>query len=242
MKKLKLMLFILVFLCALVGCAKYPDNPDPSGNQIIIEFSVAGKFNTTDPFDSKINRYYFIAIDCDNVETTYPLPVVGSVANYGWGNGWGTSTKAAESIGITSYVRLDTNNNPSNFYQFIPGSKLLVSGPPIIPISTELINNGRTWRVILDYSQIATLLVTKENIKNLQINFITTNQIPTDPNNPAPLRKWDALGEKNSNEYINITDMTRSFTYTGKDLTGDVSDPDLDITDWQIEINYLNPY
>lgn len=231
----------ILITISLLGCAQYPENPSSMENQVIIEFSVAGRFITSDSMDSNSKRYYFIAIDCDNVSDTYPLPIIAPVDNYGWGNGWGTSDKASESKGITSYIKYDANNDPPNFYNIVPGSKLLASSAPLIPVSSEIINNGKTMRIILNYSQIATASVLKDQIENLQFNFITTNQLPVDPNSMAPGRKWDALGYKTEKEYVEVN-AKKTYTYTGSDDTGDVSDTNLDITDWKIEINYNYPY
>ncbi len=231
-------LYLAVILAAgfmLSGCASSPASPPKTGNQLEIEFSLAGEFAPQDSLDPGISRYYFIAIDNDGVSETFPLPVAGPSGAYGWGNGWGTSDKASESKGITGYLRYDSANDPANWYDIIPGSKLLSSGPPQSPVSWDILNNGKTLRAVIDFSQLATAAVPEASITGLQINLICTNSIPTDPNDPAPGRKWDALGFKTERDYIDA-DTTRSYTYTGADPEGDVSDPDLDITDWQVTI------
>ena len=231
--------FCLVLLAAaaafLTGCASTPASPVKTGSQLEVEFTLAGEFAPEDSLDPGQGRYYFIAIDADNVSETYPLPVVGPSGAYGWGNGWGTSDKASESKGITGYLRYDSGNDPANWYDILPGSKLLSSGPPQSPVAWNILNGGRTMRAVIDFSQIAGGRLPEKDISDLQINIICLNRIPADPNDPAPGRKWDALGYKTERDCIDI-DVRRSYTWTGTDPEGDVSDPNLDITEWQVSV------
>lgn len=230
-----IIVFAAICVLLLTSCASTPEHPVTSGSQLEIEFSLAGRFEPSDSMDPSISRYYFIAIDGDNISETYPLPVVAPSGQYGWGNGWGTSDKASESKGITGYVRYDITNAPANWYDILPESKLLSSGPPQTPVSFDILNGGKTMRAVIDFSQIAADGITEEELKNVQVNFICTNKIPADPMDSAPGRKWDALGYKTERDFADI-DVTRSYTYTGTDPEGDVSDENLDITDWKISV------
>ncbi len=230
---MKKLLLLLICACILfAGCASTPKHPAKSGSQLEIEFSLAGSFETEDSAEPGLFRYYFIAIDADNVRETFPLPITAPSGAYGWGNGWGTSDKASESKGITGYLRYDSANEPANWYDILPGSKLLASGPPQAPVAWELADRGKTMRAVIDFSALTD---EPEALENLQINMICTNQVPTDPNDTAPGRRWDALGFKTERDYIDI-DVTKSYTYSGSDPEGDVSDENLDITDWKVSV------
>jgi len=76
------------------------------------------------------------------------------------------------------------------------------------------------------------------NLRQVQVNFITTNQIVIDPNNVGE-KLFDALGLY-GNDYLSLL-VNVSTVYTNEqapvlELDGDCSDSSLDIIDWQIEI------
>lgn len=227
-------LFIIFAMFSLLGCAMTPENVVSSGNQIVVEFKVAGKININNRDDRGLLRNYIIAINCDNSNGSYgPIPVVYKAPNeYGWGNGWGTSDKASESLGITSFMKYDLDNSSGNFYKIIQNTQLRQYSSPITPISCEVTDDGKGIRAIIDYSQIATSSILAADITKLQINVINTNLIISNTNESTPGRRYDALSS-----FVDIN-TKKSYTYSGTDDNGDIADPDMDITSWKIEVKY----
>jgi hypothetical protein len=215
-------LVISACVIGLAGCAKFPaGGVKPTGKQLVITMTVAGQINP--------NYYYFVAIDNENDPTSGPLPVIGTP----WGNGWGTGA-------LTSFVRYDRLQPQAGYgvYAVKPRTSLLGStyvGPPInvIPVNP----GSNTLRFTIDFSQIETATIRADQISQLNINFITTDVVPLDPNYPGP-KLWDALGPAGS-DYITISTQTnRKYqnSDTQLELAGDVPNPDLDIIDWSVEV------
>ena len=221
-----------------MGCAMSPDTPEETGNQLIVTFYVKGKININERDEKNLLRNYFIAINCDNSDGSYgPLPVVyKSSGSYGWGNGWGTSSKATESKGITSFAEYNQENSSGNIYSIIPGTRLLQYSYPITPTSFSVTDDGKGIRCVFDYSQLATDDVTADKIEKLQVNMITNNLIISNTTENTPGRRYDALGT-NGEDYVDVI-ANRSYTYSGTDDEGDVADEDLDITRWTIQVVY----
>ncbi len=76
------------------------------------------------------------------------------------------------------------------------------------------------------------------NLSQVQVNFITTNQIIIDPNNVGG-KLFDALGPY-GNDYLSLL-VNVPTVYTNDqspvpELAGDCEDASLDIVDWRIEI------
>ena len=219
-----------------------PDSKEDTGSQLIVEFKVKGKININERDEKNLLRNYFIAINCDNSDGSYgPLPVVYKASgSYGWGNGWGTSDKATQSKGITTFLQYNQENSEGNVYLMIPDTKLRQYSQPITPIYCNLTDDGKGIRAIFDYSQLETDTVSAENIKKLQINIITNNLIISNTTENTPGRRYDALGPKGS-DYIDIN-ADKSYTYTGTDDEGDVPDEDLDIVKYTIQVVHKAPY
>ena len=239
MKNVSILLIIIIIIFSF-GCAKSPEHKEETGSQIIVEFKVKGKINITDRDEKNLLRNYFIAINCDNSDGSYgPLPVVYKAPGaYGWGNGWGTSDKATQSKGITSFLEYNIDNSEGNIYKIIPGTQLRQYSSPIIPTSCSLTDDGKGIRTVFDFSDLETESISADNIKKLQINFITNNLIISNTTENTPGRRYDALGPKGS-DFIDI-ETDRSYTYTGTDDEGDVADEDLDIIKWSVQVVYKN--
>jgi len=231
----KLITAAVAILSTLTGCAKFPATPGTSDKQLVITLRVRGKINPIDSADPSVRRYYFIAIDNDNNPNTGPWAAV--FPPYG-GNGWVTSANATESVGLTSFVRYDADNPNAYIYGVLPGSYFLNTTSPQPPIKYELLDGGSTLRVYIDFSQIATSTIPADKIEQLDINFITTNYVvPSDF--PILGREWDALGPSGQN-YVTI-DTRNQRLYFGDNADGPVvSDPDLDITYWSIEVQAVS--
>ena len=238
---MKKILLLLLSLLLFTGCAMSPDEKEKTGSQLIVTFYVKGKININERDEHNLLRNYFIAINCDNSDGTYgPLPVVyKSSGAYGWGNGWGTSSQATSSLGITSFLEYNQANSQGNFYEIIPETQLRQYSQPITPTSCELTDDGKGIRAIFDYSLIESSFVSAENIKKLQINIITNNLIISNTTESTPGRRFDALGTSTSEGFVDVI-ANRSYTYSGSDEEGDVDDEDLDITKWTIQIDHID--
>ena len=222
---------VAALLFTATGCAKFPAGGAVSGQQLVLTLTVRGTISPTDPTDPTIQRHYFIAIDNENNPNIGPWAAI--YPPYG-GNGWVTSSDAQNSIGLTSYVQYDSNNPICQCYNILPGSYFLNTTAPQLPISSQIINGGSTLQVTVDFSQIATAAIPVAQIKQLNVNFILTNSLPVG-NQIVTGRIWDALGPSGQN-YVNV-DTTNNRTYTGDNSDGPtVSDPDLDIVPWPIEV------
>ena len=220
----------LAILSTLTGCAKFPTGPTVTGKQLVLTLKVRGRINISDP-----NYHYFIAIDNDGNINTGPWAVV----SIPWGNGWGTSNDAARSIGITSYVQCDSSSPQSYVYGVVPNTMLQQPTSPVPPIRAELLEGGSALRVVIDLSQAATVPIPVDKIQQLDINFITTNDMPQDPYDPAVGRVWDGLGPSGQN-YVNV-DVTNDRLYYGYNADGPpVTDPDLEISYWSIEVQTVS--
>ena len=227
-------LLITISILFTAGCAKTPSNAVKSGKQLIITLNLAGKISPTDENDPSSKRYYFIAIDNDANSNTGPWAV--TVPPFG-GTGWVTSSQAAKSVGVTSFIEYDEQNPTGNIYNILAGSYFLNTTAPQSPIRTELLDGGSTLRFTIDFSQVATSSIPVADINQLDISFITTNKLAVDPNYTYPGRKWDSLGSSGKN-YVTI-DTTTDRTYSDQDETGDVSDSDLDIVNWSVEVQTI---
>jgi len=101
-----------------------------------------------------------------------------------------------------------------------------------LPYQSVLPSGGNTLRFTLDMDLIAA------NLTQVQVNFITTNQIVIDPNNVGE-KIYDALGPY-GNDYLSLlVDIPRTYTNASSpipELPDDCEDPSLDIVDWRIEV------
>ncbi len=122
----------------------------------------------------------------------------------------------------------------------LPGSYFLNRTSPQPPISYELLDGGSAIRFIIDFSQIATAAIPADQIRQLNINFITTNALPNS-NELVSSRQIDGLGPSGQ-DFVNV-DTTIDRTYTDTDIDAPnltLSDPDLDIESWTIEVQTVS--
>jgi hypothetical protein len=218
----------------LTGCASYPEGPVTTGKQLILTMKVQGRINPYDSLTPGVQRHYFIAIDNDGDPETGPWAAIAQP--YG-GTGWVTSKDAARSVGLTSYIQYDSTSPEGYIVGVLPGTYFQNETAPQPPILFEL-PAPDTMRVTIDFSQIATSTIPADEIKQLDINFITTNAIPKS-GEFAPGRIWDGLGPTGQN-YVKI-DTTRDNPYYGYNSDGPpVSDPDLKIVYWSIEVRTIS--
>lgn len=236
MKKTLLASFlVLAVLLGLSGCAKFPEGGVVTGKQLVLTLKVRGRINPIDSVNPAIQRHYFIAIDNDNNPNTGPWAAI--FPPYG-GNGWVTSQDANNSVGLTSYVRYDAANTEAYIYGILPGSFFLNVTPPQTPIRAELLEGGSTLRVIIDLSQVATTAIPADQIRQLDINFITTNALPL-TGEFVPGRIWDGLGPT-GRDYVTVDTTTDRFYYDDNADGPAVTDPDLDIVYWSVEVQTVS--
>ncbi len=225
---------LLAFLCS--GCARFPDSPPSTGKQLVLTLKVRGKVTLADPVNPSSRHYYFIAIDNDSDPYTGPWAV--AFPPFG-GNGWVTSRDAHRSLGATSFIEYSSANPSGYLYEFVPGSYLLQYTNPQPPLRLELLEGGSTLRVTIDLRQVATSSISADFITQLDINFITTNELAINPNQLYPNRQFDGLGPTGQ-DYVTIY-TTVDRIYQGEDEdTVSPTDPDIDIVHWSVEIQTVS--
>lgn len=210
-----------ILLPATAGCAKYPSGGTSTGPQLVVTMTVAGTINPND--------YYFVIFDVSNDAhgTNGPVPVIAPP----WGNGFCASQFAPNSTnpGATSFVEY-TASNPANGYliENFNNSSLLSYSEAGVPVqSTAPTGEGaNTLQFTVLLSQLATASIPANDIQYIQINAITTNVLPQNPNDTTVQKDFDALGNTlpgsgQLNDYITIpTTQAQQFQQT--DPTGDV--------------------
>ncbi|HOP79159.1 MAG TPA: hypothetical protein PLZ21_01200 [Armatimonadota bacterium] len=222
LKRFILLLAGLIIAVFAAGCARSPEDATPTtGTRLIFTMTVAGQINP--------NYHYYVAIDTSGTTTPGPLPVVGPP----WGNGWGTGN-------LTHYVVHDSSQPQGYLLYRISGPDLLFSNPVGPPISFIRPSPGSNYlQFTLDLGQLATDDMPAADIDLINVNFITTDIIPVDPNYPGP-KYYDALGDR-GNDFISFSVRT-SQVYSNDLLQieepGDVpvNFSDLDIVDWSVEV------
>ncbi|MCX6346096.1 MAG: hypothetical protein NT018_13665 [Armatimonadetes bacterium] len=232
-----ILLIATAIIFTLIGCAKFPTTPTTTGKQLVLTLKVRGQIAPQDQFDPKIARHYFIAIDNDANPNTGPLMAL--YPEYS-GTVWVTSQDAQHSIGLTSFIQYDAANPQGNLYGVLPGSYFLNLTSPQPLIIYELLDGGSAIRFIIDFSQIATAAIPADQIRQLNINFITTNAFP-DLNELVVPRQIDGLGPSGQ-DFVNV-DTTIDRVYTDTDIDAPnlmLSDPDLDIESWTIEVQTVS--
>ncbi|MCL5104521.1 MAG: hypothetical protein M1133_10495 [Armatimonadetes bacterium] len=230
-------LVILLIISTLTGCAKFPTTAPTTGKQLVVTLKVRGAIRPTDPADPSATRYYFIAIDNDADSNTGPLAAL--FPPYG-GTGWVTSQDAARSIGVTSFLEYDAANPQGYIYGVLPGSFFLNRTPPQPPIRYELLEGGTAIRFVIDFSQIATAAIPVDQIRELDLNIITTNRLPNG-NEIVENRQIDGLGPSGQ-DYVTI-DTTTDRTYSDDDIDASnftLTDPDLDIVSWTVSVQTVS--
>jgi hypothetical protein len=227
----------LLVVVALVGCAKFPKNGSGAlTKRLTFTMTVAGEINP--------NFIYIIALRPSNdvnPTTDGPKPVVGPP----WGNGFVSGN-------ATYFVRWDPLTSPAYIlYKFQPGTdtgdpnnadltQFAQVGTPIA--FQDVPNGGRTIQFELDLSQIADSVDAANLFQSLQVNFLTMDKAPT---GTTPVNKaLDAIGDSRLPSQINdwltiplrTTGVFDNNHFSQIEPTGDVQDPDLDISDFSIEV------
>jgi hypothetical protein len=236
-------LFATAVLASLLsaGCAKAPGGSQGpgAGRQIIVTMTVAGHIRP--------DYFYFVLFNTTNTpeKSSGPIPVVAAP----WGNGFAAGE-------FTHFLRYDGSQPNAGYvlYAVVPGSSLRGFTSLGAPIEyTPVPGGGATIRFRVALAQLATAGIPPEDIRALQVNFLATDRIPVDPNDPRT-KLFDALGDARQpggvNNPITISTLQSGLyqnsgvlrepagdvTEAGNGTFQSVSNPDLDITDWTIEV------
>lgn len=224
---------VLVVLCLLAGCARYPATPQPGDippRTLYCEMSVTGH-GQINP-----NDYYFLALGVDQTGTTGPVPVT---AGLGYTNGWGTISPLPGNQVV----------QPPFFVQIHGGAvqQYLGSTPLGSPYRYGTRDNNQTIWIEIDQRLLDPLLGTIAN-PIVQLNWITMETLtaPIDP--IAGDKQYDGLG-RTGNSYLQTIPLMASNIYSSDNQPGSpyyeptygpdettTSDPDIDIAHWAIEV------
>lgn len=219
---------------ALTGCARFPDTPGATGTRLIFTMTVSGTIRTgQEPGGTGIPYIYMVAMRTSNDEvptTQGPIPVIGPP----WGNGFVAGN-------ATHYVWWDpTASSDYLLYRFVDTSlnNSVITG---VPISVENVGVGsRRIRFELLLTQLAPTVADAEALRSIQVNFLTMDRIPQS----GTQKDWDALGDgripSQVNEFVRIplgrNGIYNNLTTAGLEPTGDQPNPELDISDWSVEV------
>jgi hypothetical protein len=236
-------LFAVALLAALLtaGCARGPSGGTSpgAGARLILTMTVAGHIRP--------DYFYFVLFNTTNTpeKSPGPIPVVAAP----WGNGFAAGE-------FTQFMRYDASQPNSGYglYAVVPGSNLRGFTSLGAPVQFTPIGPGdNTLQFSVSLAQLATAAIPVSDINTVQVNFLATDRIPVDPNDPNP-KQFDALGDARQPGGVNnpITISTvQSALYQNSDTNlepaGDVmeagngtfvnvNNPDLDIVNWSIEV------
>jgi hypothetical protein len=228
MKKLTLLLPFL-----MLGCAKFPTNITADSTRLIVRMTVKGEIQR--------NGYIYIIplrVSTDpNPTGDGPIPVVA----FPNANGFVTGN-------VTHFVSWTPDSREYTLWKFRDGN--LIERDPIgIPINTVDVQTGsRNLGFELSLEQLVDTPGTSSQLQSLQVNFLTMSR--SLDNGTTAGRIIDALGDTRNildlNSPIRIL-LATSRLYTNQDFNfveppsdtpanSDCPDPDLDISDWSIEV------
>ncbi|ARU42340.1 hypothetical protein CCB80_14760 [Armatimonadetes bacterium Uphvl-Ar1] len=226
-------LALILTLFVLVGCAKFPANPN-IGNTKRLSFKlrVDGQLRTGQGVgQSGLPYVYVIALNLskDAVPTTTgPIPIVVPGGN-GIVDGNATHFILWNPLAQPQFQIFQFRNPTLNEY--------FQTGIPVTFIPTN--EGDREIQFEIDLSQLVPV-VEVPDFESVQINFLTMNNINTSGGG----RFWDALGDGLQPTQINsplTVRLNSSQIYNNQNQVfqepqGDTPDPDLDIVDWSVEL------
>lgn len=219
---------------AIAGCAKYPDVPDAASTRLIFTMTVSGAIRTGQEVGGNgIPYIYMVAMrtSTDAVPTTGgPVPVIAPP----WGNGYVAGNS-------THFVWWDpTATSDYLLYKFLDiqlNNRIIVG----VPVSVENVGVGsRRIRFEILLTQLVDDPLDADLLQSMQVNFLTMDRIPQTGTN----KEWDALGNNSIPSEINsfiripldINGIYNNQTANQLEPQGDQPNPDLDISDWSVEV------
>lgn len=227
-------LLLLSLVAGLAGCARFPDAGVDLTTRLVFTLTVDGRIRTgQEPGAFGVPYVYMVALNPSteaNPTVQGPIPVVAPP----WGNGFVAGN-------ARFFVWWDpTQTNEYTLYKF-RDADLNEYFPVGVPVAFESVESGATRiRFELDLTQIADTPADAENLRSLQVNFLTMDRIPLS----GTQKLWEGLGDgrlpASVNDFVTIP-LDVSGTYDN-DRAGepeprlDVPDPDLDMVDWRVEV------
>ncbi|MBX3112526.1 MAG: hypothetical protein KF857_10995 [Fimbriimonadaceae bacterium] len=222
----------LVLALVVSGCAKYPSSSAGRTTRLVFTMTTDGHFRTgLGPGESGLPYIYIVALKLntdENPTTDGPFPVVQP-----GGNGFVAG-------GCTHYILWNPLASPQyQIWQFNDAT-LNQSFYVGAPVNYQTLgDNDKTMSFEVDLSQLVPAGQV-DTIKSVQVNFLTMNN----QNVSGGGRLWDALGDSTVTTQINSPFLVRlranqTFTNANQgtlEPRGDCPDPDLDLTDWSVEV------
>lgn len=218
----------LALVLVLSGCARFPEGGTGTfTKRIKVVVTLAA------PVDPDYIYIFAFRDANDPTGQQGPIPVIAPP----WGNGFVAGS-------ATHFVRYDgfLPNGGYGVFKFTDPSMLnyFQTGIPVGFVTPG--PNDFRLEFEIDATQLRPDPAQALQLLYLQVNLLTMDIAPTDPNYTGP-KYWDALGDSrlpgSLNDYITL-DLTTSRIYRNSELQiepeGDVDDPALDIVDWTIEI------
>lgn len=234
--KLTLKILTLAGLAIMSACAKFPPNGGSQSTRLIFTMTVAGEIRN--------NYIYIVALRPSRAVNPNPADGPLPVVERPWGNGFVAGN-------VSHFVQYDVaQSSPYLIYKFdlvdqvnyVPDlthwSEL---GVPVN--TTDVPPGGKVIQFEILLSDLEPDPTVEAALQTLQVNFLTMNRRPTGDDPGTKI--WDALGNNTPsqvNDYINIP-LTQNGVYNNDNNVqgviepeGDTPDPDLDITDWRVEV------
>ena len=218
---------VLLAPILLAGCAKFPDTGVAvNDTRMIFRMTVAGTLRS--------DYVYIVAINASNdlnPTTVGPQPIVTYPSSNGFVAG-----------GVTHFVRWDPLQSRAYLLYRFTDPNLVSFREVAIPItSVDVGAGGRTLQFELSTLQLADTPALAAQLQSLQVNFLTRNRVSLASGQGTV---FDALGDtrlaSEVNQYIRIPLVTSGVYDNSRfnllEPSGDTPDPDLDITDFSVEV------
>jgi len=233
MKRASIWISAAIACAALPGCAKFPETGAAGDTKrILLSMTMTGSVRTgLEAGGAGLPYVYIFAIKLNKEPsplTNGPFPIVTP-----GGNGF-------VSGGCTHYILWDPLRSPQYTLWRFTDESLSSYVQVGIPLSYSSISPGaKTLSCEIDLSQLVPASEV-DLYQSAQINLLTMNNTLTSGGG----RLWDALGSSFNPVEINrpqVVDLRRAVTYRNStegnvEPEGDAADPDLDLSDWSIEV------
>jgi hypothetical protein len=219
--------FVLLPFLFLGGCAKFPTTAVGDSTRVIFRMQMRGEIRS--------DYVYIFAIRTStdlNPTGDGPIPVIQFPTNNGFVAG-----------NADYFVRWSSESRQYTLYKFTD-STLNFNTPIGVPINTVDVSPGsRTLGFELSLEQLVATPGTSNQLQSLQVNLLTMNRILDSSSGSS--RIIDALGDTRRllelNQPVRIPLATSAIYDNARfanlePLDSDCPDPDLDISDWSIEV------
>lgn len=224
---MRLPVLLLAALFSLIGCAKFPLNPDPDATRVVFRMTMRGEVNPNYVYVFPIRT----SVDPNPIGDG-PIPTLQFPTANGFVQG-----------NVDYFVLWTPDTQQYTLYKFTDAS-LTFYNPVGVPINTLEVTQGtKTLGFELSLEQLVTTPGTSNLLQAIQVNFLTMNKKLDQGNGSS--RLLDCLGDQNTqtdfNEPVKIPLATTGlydnirFNFL-EPLSPDCQDPDLDIADWSIEV------